>query len=166
MELHDDNLDHFEFALKFMYTQHYDKDIIEILAGGDKTKRVLIPIGIHAVADKYDIARLYEPAAKDFVSPFKTTPDLDNSLIKAVVHANYSSAARSDTAIGKSIGSIVLERYRRFVKTDEFDCLVRSYPVFGADITLCCKRDCIALFDIPPARCSSCTRLQCSHADV
>jgi hypothetical protein len=65
MTLHDDDAEHFEFFLKFMYTHHYDKDAIAKLAAEDKNRRVSIPSEIHAVADKYDMPLLLEPIAKD-----------------------------------------------------------------------------------------------------
>ncbi|KAH6881990.1 hypothetical protein BKA58DRAFT_11610 [Alternaria rosae] len=65
MELHEDDPEHFEFLLKFIYTGAYNKQEITKLAADDRSKRVLIPIGVHAVADKYNVAKLYEPAAEN-----------------------------------------------------------------------------------------------------
>ncbi|KAH6625363.1 hypothetical protein C7974DRAFT_280672, partial [Boeremia exigua] len=55
IEIHDDHPDHFEFLLKYIYTYEYDKAAIRKLAAGDAVNRVLIPIGIQAIADKYDV---------------------------------------------------------------------------------------------------------------
>jgi hypothetical protein len=56
MEIHDDDLDDFEFLLKYIYTYTYNTNAIKELFKGDYTKRLLIPIGIYALADKYDVS--------------------------------------------------------------------------------------------------------------
>lgn len=55
IELHDDDPDHFEFLPKSIYHDEYDIEAVEKLAGteaANKEKRILVPIGIYAVADK------------------------------------------------------------------------------------------------------------------
>jgi hypothetical protein len=153
MEILDNNPDHFEFALKFMYTLHYGKESIEILAGGDEVKRVLIPNDIYVVADKYDIIRLYEPAGQDFDSIFNTRTDNNDVFIKAVVEACYSSISQPDSVLGKLVAFTARKRYTSFIMTDEFDHLLRSFPVFGTDITLSCKQDGMHVFNARTAQC-------------
>ncbi|KAF2867727.1 BTB/POZ protein, partial [Massariosphaeria phaeospora] len=64
-ELHDDEADYFEFLLKFIYTEKYDKDALAKMADRFKIEKVLVAIDINTIASKYDVRRLYEPAAED-----------------------------------------------------------------------------------------------------
>jgi hypothetical protein len=159
MELHDDDPDHFEFAMKFVYTEPYDVQAIQKMAGNDKLKRVLIPIGVHAVADKYDIVRLYEPAAQDFVSVFRNTPDKDNTLVVAVVQTCYSTIHRTNSAIGKMIAATTRRKYGAFIQSPAFDLLVQAFPVFAADIVLSCKQDGPHVFNARTEKCEHCDEM-------
>lgn len=50
--IHDDDPDHVELLLKYIYTYNYDKSAVDKLVAGDKAKCVLILIGINALANK------------------------------------------------------------------------------------------------------------------
>jgi hypothetical protein len=69
MELHDDDLDHFQFALEVIYTLRYNNNAVNAITGKDKDfKRIEFAMGLYTVADKYKITRLIYPAAKDIRS--------------------------------------------------------------------------------------------------
>ncbi|KAI4638712.1 hypothetical protein J4E93_009740 [Alternaria ventricosa] len=101
MELHEDDPEHFEFLLKFMYTGAYNKDEIAKFAGDDKNKRVLVPIGVHAIADKYDVVKLYEPAAED-VKAVLVDADKDKEMLITAIHAHYGTEVNVDGAMDVS----------------------------------------------------------------
>jgi hypothetical protein len=84
MELQDDNPEHFEFALRFMYTPEYDHATAEKLAPAtDEIKCAAFALGIHTIADKYDINRLISPAVADLRQILlKTT---SNQALKSVI---------------------------------------------------------------------------------
>jgi hypothetical protein len=73
MELHDDDAEHFEFALRLMYTQDYDQVAIEKLElAKDEIGLAAFPLGIHTIADKYDIKCLIRPAIDDLYGTLRT----------------------------------------------------------------------------------------------
>ena len=139
MELHEDDPEYFEFLLKFIYTGAYNKLEIAKLAGDDKSKRVLIPIGIHAVADKYDIAKLYEPAAEDVKAVLmEAVKDLD--MLITAIRAHYGTEVNVDGAMGRLVTSVVFEKHGDFVRTKDFEGLLLAYPTFAADAALHSQR--------------------------
>ncbi|KAI4624429.1 hypothetical protein J4E83_004103 [Alternaria metachromatica] len=154
MELHEDDPEHFEFLLKFMYTGEYDKNEIAKLAGDDKGKRVLVPIGVHAIADKYDVAKLYEPAAEDVKAVLMEASKGQDMLITAI-HAHYGTEVNVDGAMGRLITSVVFEKYRNLVKTKDFEQLLLAHPTFAADVALNSQRNNV-LSGPTFARCINC----------
>ncbi|KAF3009945.1 hypothetical protein E8E13_011118 [Curvularia kusanoi] len=89
MTIHDDDPDHFEFFLKFIYTHAYDTAKITELANGDPIQRVTIPCEILALADKYNMPLLIGPIANDIEKLLadKTSKTLD--LLKALIPVYY-----------------------------------------------------------------------------
>jgi hypothetical protein len=138
-ELHEDDPDYFEFMLKSIYTSDYDKKDIEELAGGAKTKRATIPIGIHQVADKYDISNICERAGEDIKGILEAAKD-DIEILEHVIHEYYAHAIDPDEPMGKSIVAVLLKIHQAFIKNSNFEDLLMSYPVFGADVALTLQR--------------------------
>lgn len=58
MELHDDDPDHFEGVLKFIYTQDYDPATIP--SNSNALQKIQFMLGLYKVADKYNVFRLPE----------------------------------------------------------------------------------------------------------
>ncbi|KAJ4364906.1 hypothetical protein N0V95_000552 [Ascochyta clinopodiicola] len=140
IELHDDDPDHFEFILKYIYTYRYDTGTIVKLAADDLKKRVMIPISVHAVADKYDVPRIYGPITIDIRSQLNTYAF---ELIKTAISAHYASVTSVGGLMGKTFSSILLESQRKFTDTPEYRELVISNPAFGADMALALAQDTI-----------------------
>ncbi|KAF2799325.1 hypothetical protein K505DRAFT_294799 [Melanomma pulvis-pyrius CBS 109.77] len=151
MAIYDDDPEHFEFVLKFIYTEHYDKSAIEKISEGDVAKRTVIPIGIYAIADKYDITRLYSPAAEDVLTTFKSTPDDQHDVLRAAIQTHYEMSSRADMPMGNILASFVLEHRREFTKLEDFQILMQSFPTFAADIALALCRE--GVFKYSPLRC-------------
>jgi len=162
MELHEDDPEHFEFVLKFIYTGAYDKHEITKLAGDDKSKRVLIPIGIHAVADKYDVAKLYNPAAED-VKAVLMEAVKDQDMLTTAIQAHYGTEVNVDGAMGRLITSVVFEKHRDLAQTKAFEQLLLAYPTFAADTALHSQRN-NTLGGGALAKCNSCS-LEIVHID-
>ncbi|KAI4705984.1 hypothetical protein J4E81_000869 [Alternaria sp. BMP 2799] len=154
MELHEDDPEHFEFVLKFIYTGAYDKHEITKLAGDDKNKRVLVPIGVHAIADKYDIAKLYKPAAED-VKAVLLEAVKDQVMIVDAIRAYYSTQVNADGSMGRLITSVIFEKYGDFVHTEEFERLLLANPTFATDVALHYQRNKV-LRVAGRAQCQSC----------
>lgn len=151
MEIHDDDPEHFEFVLKFMYTEQYDKSAIEKMSKGDEAKRMVIPIGIYTIADKYDITRLYSPAAEDVLTTLKSTPDNKSDVLRTVIRTHYEVSARADMSMGNILASFVLKHRREFMKLKDFEVLMQSFPIFAADIALALCRE--GIFKYTPLSC-------------
>ncbi|KAF1939412.1 hypothetical protein EJ02DRAFT_457009 [Clathrospora elynae] len=134
MKLHDDDPQHFEVLLKFIYSDKYDKDAITQLAADDKNKRVVIPIGVYAVADKYDVPKLYDPAAEDVETLLH-----DTDVIEGAIHAHYKDKNSFDGPIGRLITSAALGN-GCFTNAVEFENLMISYPMLAADVGLYVRR--------------------------
>jgi hypothetical protein len=135
MELQDDNPEHFEFALRFMYTPEYDHATAEKLAPAtDEIKCAAFALGIHTIADKYDINRLISPAVADLRQILlKTT---SNQALKSVIKKHYDSCTRTGTPMGKLIVSTVLRKHLVFRQSETFTELLRCNPLLAVDVAL------------------------------
>jgi hypothetical protein len=105
-------------------------------AAGDKVKRVLMPVGVYAVADKYDIPKIYEAAADDVRDVLTSTDDGEFDVLRAAIYAHYGSGANVDGIMGKLITSVAIQDREDFMETADFERVMQSYPMFGADVAL------------------------------
>ncbi|KAJ8108593.1 hypothetical protein OPT61_g8068 [Boeremia exigua] len=149
MEVHDDDPDHFEILLKCLYTYDYDKAAVDKLAAGSVNKRVLVPIGVHALADKYDVPCIQKVIADDLRSHL--SPGTLKKL-KCAIGAHYKTMMVAGGPVGALLASVLLEGQRGFMHTPEYQQLVMSNPTFGADMALGLARDTV------DCRCSSCSK--------
>jgi hypothetical protein len=154
MELHDDEPDQFELALKFIYTLNYDTSTINTMASSNKTKRILIALGIYQIADKYDIIRLYAPASDDVFAMLRCTLDKNYEILREVIRTHYETCSSADTSMGKAITSVMLEDRRDFMREKDFEAIMQSYPMFAAGMAYIYKRE--GIFQIRKAVCESC----------
>lgn len=135
IELHNDVPEHFEIALKFLYTHRYDKDDIVKLVAKDKSNRIFIPIGVNGIADKYDIDLLAECMADDVKATLLT--HMKWSSYKAVVGEFYRNNSRAGSPVGLIIAQNIWEDTAyRFLASSECKDLMQQFPCFGADIAL------------------------------
>jgi hypothetical protein len=110
MKLHDDDPDHFEFALKFTYTLEYDTAPIEEKTGKDQNLKTMKSIiGIYTVADKYEIQRLIAPAG-DYLSKIFTMQS-HHEVLEAVIRAYYAVCTHPGQAIGNAMATLVLRKH-------------------------------------------------------
>jgi len=136
MELHEDDPEHFEFVLKFIYTLNYDVNAIETAVGKDEKHEIVQYIlGVYRVADKYDIGRLLGPAAAHLHKVLNTITE--DSTLEFVVQHHYGSCSAPGHAAGNTIASTIIDTCRKFVRTQAFRTLLAKFPVFASDIALC-----------------------------
>jgi hypothetical protein len=95
-----------------------------------------MPIGIYAVADKYDIPKIYEAAAEDIRNVLTSTNDDKFEMFQAAIHAHYGSGAGMDDSVGRIVTSVALQTCKAFVETVDLECVMKLYPMFGADVAL------------------------------
>ncbi|KAB2110314.1 hypothetical protein AG0111_0g1018 [Alternaria gaisen] len=157
IELHEDKPEYFEFLLKFIYTGIYDKDEIVRLAGSDDCKRVLIPIGIYAVTDKYDVAQIYEPAAEDVKAVLMNAAKDRKDILTTCIKTHYGTEVKADGSMGRLITAVIFEQYNNLRNTEDFEKWLLAYPIFAADVALHSQRGKM-LEEKRRARCSSCTK--------
>lgn len=140
MEIHDDDPDQFEFLLKFYYTHDYDDVALDNMADGDIEKRLLLPIGIHALADKYDIQSICNAIVDDLCT---FVNDIDGSFLRKMLDAHYATVPAAGGPLGKFLTTHLLGNERSFMDTTVYTQMIVSNTVFGADMALAHKRNII-----------------------
>ncbi|RYN44530.1 hypothetical protein AA0114_g9949 [Alternaria tenuissima] len=156
IELHEDKPEYFDFLLKFIYTGIYDKDEIVRLAGSDDCKCVLIPIGIYAVADKYDVAQIYEPAAEDIKAVLMNAVKDRKDILTTSIKAHYGTEVKADGPMGRLITAVIFEHHNDLLDTEDFETWLLAYPTFAADVALHFQRGKIGGKD--RAKCVKCLK--------
>ncbi len=110
------------------------------LAAGDVSKRVLIPISIHAIADKYDVPCIYEAVVEDLRDHLSS----DNfDTLHTAIKAHYQTMIVAGGPVGEMLASVVLRGQRKFTHTPGYEQLVLSNPAFGADMAIALVHDTI-----------------------
>ncbi|KAH8641632.1 hypothetical protein IG631_04573 [Alternaria alternata] len=156
IQLHEDNPECFEFLLNFIYTGIYDKDEIARLAGSDNLRRVLIPIGIYAVADKYDVVPIYGPAAEDVKTVLMSAAKDREDMLTTAIKAYYGTEVKTDGSMGRLITAVIFKQYKDLLNTEGFGKWLLAYPIFAADLALRSQRS-KSLGDRDRAKCSNCS---------
>ena len=141
MEIHDDDPDQFEFMLKYLYTCYYDSAAIDKLSGGNETKRILFIIGLHALMEKYDILCIRDDIFMDLHEQMGLHDPADDNSLQALLSAHYNIAVAVGGSMGRSLTDYVLQCNRSFTRTADYEDMVVSNPIFGADMALALKRD-------------------------
>jgi hypothetical protein len=135
MELHDDDPDHFEFVLKFIYDQDYDRHTIDSVPGNsNELNKINFMLGLYKVADKYDVRRLPLPTVAHLQEVLNTVRA--SATLVSIVGKFYDFCLVPQHAAGKVIASTIISSCRSFVRSRDFTGLLASYPVFASDIAL------------------------------
>lgn len=124
---------HFELLLRCMYSKDYDRTEILRLAADDREQRILIPMGIRRVAEKYGVATVYTQATED-VRTMLFMNETDDFL-KTVVTAYYKDA-EVDPTMRRIIVTAALASPSGFLERASYKTIVKSFPQFAADIAL------------------------------
>ncbi|KAF3009937.1 hypothetical protein E8E13_011075 [Curvularia kusanoi] len=128
----DDHM-HFALLLKRMYSKDYDKAEIVRLAADDREQRILIPMGIRRVAEKYGVDTVYTQATEDVRAMLFM--DETDDFLKAVVAAYYKDA-EVDPAMRRIIVTAALASSSGFLESAWYKSFVKSFPRFAADMEL------------------------------
>jgi DNA-directed RNA polymerase subunit RPC12/RpoP len=135
MEIQDDDPDHFEFILKYMYTHCFDAAAIKTLAAGNSARRITIPLEIYLVADKYNLpTSIFKDIVSDAASVLHGQYTLNELL--SLVPVCYGMISEVAHPFGTLLVEEILGEFRRHTASDDFTNMVETYPVFGADVAL------------------------------
>ena len=160
LSLRDDDTGHFEFLLRYIYTNHYDADQIAKQAGNDAAQRVLIPMSISVVADKYEVDTLYQLVVNDVRTLLSKQDGSDFDLLKAAITTHFAQGTTKGTSMGKEIASVVLHGKRKFTESPAYEAALETNPAFAQDMALALARTTINVF------CNSCRRHLTARADA
>lgn len=144
-----------------MYTEEYDTDAVLKLAGQDSNKRILIPIGLYTVADKYDVARLFPVVTRDLQTVLATTAAKDTLCLTTAITKSFEVVSTVDSQLGQAVTCFIMDQRRSFLATEECKGLMRQFPIFGTEVALSACKILPYLKDMLPAYCQRCrqTRL-------
>ncbi|KAJ4351246.1 uncharacterized protein N0V89_006585 [Didymosphaeria variabile] len=133
IEVHNDVPEHFEAALKFLYTQQYDSEAVAEQAFIQNAQRIRVPIGILVVADKYDIERLSGLIVDDVKIYLLTTTRLP--VLVAAIKEYYPNCPNAGSPMGIALTTVLLGRPAS-THTEEVKLLIGQYLAFGADMAI------------------------------
>ncbi|CAA9961526.1 BTB-POZ domain-containing protein [Pyrenophora teres f. maculata] len=138
MDIHDDNPDHFEAMLRYIYTDEYEPP----LNASAFEMGFLFPIGVYILADKYDVEGLGEEAADYFGCGKRECSDgtcnHTPTPLEAVsmIRAYYETCSVADSEMGVCISAFVLRHMKIFLGQPLFRDLSLQYPMFATDVLL------------------------------
>jgi hypothetical protein len=138
IKIHEDDPVYFELLLKFLYTHRWDQAIANKKGPVAKTSLELKysnPIGVGALAEKYDVPGLFECAAKQF--PANDTCGsherwVNREKAKLMVEAHYSQCMVANPFLGRRICGYVLKT--GLVQRTDFSAMVEKYPNLAGDL--------------------------------
>jgi hypothetical protein len=149
IELHDDDPVYFEIMLKFCYTLEW-----EALPRGDLDfsdeffeNRFFAPIGVYALADKYDIPDMRVCAARAFPNPGQGIYEID--VYKRIVGAHYEQCVDRTCQMGCKIAALLIEHSRyhhdrnsrqAFILSEDFEKVAKKYPNLSTDLVFQCLK--------------------------
>jgi hypothetical protein len=133
MELHDDDPKMFKIMLKFIYTGVYDmSDALSELPYNDIENSLLLTVQAGIIADKYNIEKMLDPAAKDLGQQLRIWGMHD--ILGKVVQAHYDDCTWVGSALGKAITAEINAHFRDWKRTKLFKELTRDYAEFATDL--------------------------------
>lgn len=147
IELHDDDPEDFEIALRYMYshsninsTESVLRTILEKV-NEDSDKRLFLTIGAYIIADKYDIVGLEDAANVEFAECFSgilaEDEQNDYAILNAILTKYYGSVPQADTVLGQTLARVLLDRCVAFIGKEKLHETLKTNPTFSADIALC-----------------------------
>jgi hypothetical protein len=103
--------------------------------------RMTFDVKIYAIADKYNVPKIFEPAAEAVRACLNEVVKREASTtLQAVIKAHYGGCVSVDGAMGDAIAFGVVVVHKAFKMRPEFEQLIKAYPVFGADVALMMNR--------------------------
>ena len=136
MEIHDDDPDHFEFILKYMYTHCFDAAAIKTPTAGDCVRRVTALLGIYLVADKYNMPSSLFSSISNHARMVLNYSEYTLDILLSLVPLCYGIISKADHPFGEVLVKAILRKSREITLSDDFTKMVKAHPVFGADVAL------------------------------
>jgi hypothetical protein len=140
IEIHDDEPKLFEFMLQFFYNRHEDlalrTDCFKRTEDSYQ-KYIFLPVRLDGIADKYDAKPLQVWAArilKDNLTIIGAR--LDFETCGRLIREYYSQCLNAGTAVGTLLAEKIVSNYMDFIKSAIATELIRTYPIFAADVLL------------------------------
>lgn len=135
--------------LKFCYTLEWESPPRGNLDFNDEffENRFFAPIGVYALADKYDIPGMHVCAAQAFPNPGQGIYDID--LYKKIVGAHYEQCVDKSCPMDCKIAALLIEHSRyhhdrknrqAFITSEEFEKLAKRYPNLSTDLVFQCLK--------------------------
>jgi hypothetical protein len=138
--VHEDDPVYFELLLKFLYIQRWDQAIANKKGSESSPQPPLRsifsnPIGVYALADKYDVPALMECAVSQF--PIHEVCGNKIGMVKAteailMVRAHYDQCIVANSALGRIICEYVIRT--GLIKATQFPGLANKYPHLLIDL--------------------------------
>lgn len=97
-------------------------------------ERVLVPIKISQLADKYDIPLLQESASKDLKEILSVTKDKNYKGLLAAVEYYYSYCAQTEAPIAKELTSYAVKQMDHSPQPKILFDLMKRCTLFGVDM--------------------------------
>lgn len=135
LDVHDDDIEHFELMLKFIY----DGNLKPSSESDTFDKQMLRAVKLWILADKYGMSALAERTTA-LVKTALYKAKSDCVVLEAALHEYYGSNPMSDTVMGKAITSCLNTFYRGYSSSEVFENMVETCNTFGADVALATKR--------------------------
>jgi hypothetical protein len=133
IELRDDQPDHFEFALRFIYTFECRlSDMNQGTRKDNELEQMKFLLGVYTIVDKYDITRLVGPVKTHFETILRACTD--TKILSAVVKAHYNAKSEWGHVMGMLISSVLLDLRHQFTQSNSFTQLCQEFPAFAVDI--------------------------------
>jgi hypothetical protein len=133
MDLHEDHADHFEFALKYIYTLRSKTNEIEIEAGtDDDLKHLQLLMGVYTVADKYEIERLISPVQEKFREILAKAKD--HEVLCSVIKTHYTTFGDPGHAIGNIVATSLLDHHPEFTHNGPLNSVCHEFSALATDI--------------------------------
>jgi hypothetical protein len=145
IEVLDDDPKNFELMLKFIYTMELPSPSCPSWWGIEAIveQNIKVPIGVHILADKYEITPLLHRTCDQVEVAMRTHGgSLRANLISEIVAAYYGSCPRAQSTMGITIvqgidkyASSWISRSRMSPNTT-FEPTIKMYSFFAADLLL------------------------------
>lgn len=149
IELHDDDPVYFEIMLKYCYTLEWEARPRGDLdfSDGFFENRFFTPIGVYALADKYDIPGMRVCAARAFPNPGQGIYEVE--FYKKIVKTHYEQCVQRACHMGCKIAALLIEHSRyhndrnsrqAFILSNDFEELAKTYPNLSTDLVFQCLK--------------------------
>lgn len=144
IELHDDDPVYFEVLLRYLYEHKWNTTVanrkVHDYSPDTFPAKAFTPIGVYALADKYEVEELKACAVGQLPDPRLRdsrayAPGVSQSEQSCdVLEAHYSHCISPNCAMGRRLCHIVIRRRDGVAKEKGIEDLAVKYPALAADM--------------------------------